>query len=48
MYGNYALCLAVSALICAMLAYIAWVRRAAPGATCFMLAVLAEMVWSGA
>jgi PAS domain S-box-containing protein len=30
-----------------MLAYIAWVRRAAPGATGFMFAVLAEMVWSG-
>jgi PAS domain S-box-containing protein len=47
MHVNYALSLAVSALICAMLAYIAWVRRAAPGATGFMFAVLAEMVWSG-
>src|SRR5205823_5278385 len=42
----YVLPVAASAVICAWLAYIAWHRRPAPGATAFCLLMLAVAEWA--
>jgi|GEM_PF-1952325 len=44
---HYFFALITSTCICAVIAITAWHRRAAPGAFGLMLAMMAEMVWSG-